>query len=165
MASPIIRDATMRDARRIADIYNQAVLHTTATFDDVPESVEDREGWLLAHTGRFPVIVAELDGAVVGWSSLSRWSDRPAYDRTAEVSTYVDEAWRGRGVGRELTGAILERARASGMHALVSRVCAENRASVALFEKLGFAAVGVTHEVGWKFGRWLDVEILELVLT
>jgi L-amino acid N-acyltransferase YncA len=163
MAAPTIRDATLRDACSIADIYNQAVLHTTATFADTPESVEEREGWLLAHGDRHPVIVAEIAGKVVGWASLSRWSDRAAYDHTAEVSTYVDEAWQGRGVGTRLTTAIIERGRASGMHALVSRVCAENQASVTLFRRLGFTAVGVTHEVGWKFGRWLDVEILELV--
>lgn len=163
MAPTTIRDATLRDARSIADIYNQAVLHTTATFADTPESVEEREGWVLAHGDRHPVIVAEVDGKVVGWASLSRWSDRAAYDRTAEVSTYVDEAWQGRGLGTMLTEAIIERGRASRMHALVSRICAENEASVALFRRLGFTTVGVSHEVGWKFGRWLDVELLELV--
>jgi phosphinothricin acetyltransferase len=159
-----IRDATLPDATAIADIYNQAVLHTTATFDIVPQSVQDREGWMIAHGGRHPVIVAEAEGRVVGWASLSRWSERPAYDRTAEVSVYVDESGQRRGIGSALTRTIVESGRSLGMHALMFGVCAENGGSVAMAEKIGFTQVGTLREVGEKFGRLLDVLVMELLL-
>jgi phosphinothricin acetyltransferase len=159
-----IRDAVLDDAAAIADIYNQAVLHSTATFDTQPQSVEEREAWMTAHGSGHPVIVAAAAGRVVGWGSLSRFSTRPAYDRTAEVSTYIDEAWRGNRIGTTLTEALVERAAALGMHALVARICVENEASLRMVERLGFERVGVLREVGEKFGRLLDVVMLERLL-
>ncbi|HEY3318354.1 MAG TPA: GNAT family N-acetyltransferase [Coriobacteriia bacterium] len=154
----------MADAAAIADIYNQAVLHSTATFDTQPRSTEEREGWLTCRGTAHPVLVAEADGRVVGWASLSPWSDRPAYARTAEVSVYVDESARGSGVGAALMAALLERARDVGVHALLARVCTENDVSLRLSERFGFGHVGVMREVGEKFGRLLDVAVLELLL-
>jgi L-amino acid N-acyltransferase len=158
------RIATIADAAAIADIYNQAVLRSTATFDTVPQTADERAAWLASHGRRHPVIVATLAGRVLGWASLSRWSDRPAYDRTAEISVYVDEGARGNGVGGTLMREMIERARAVDLHALVSRVCSENEVSLALSEKCGFTTVGVMHETGEKFGRLLDVVVLELLL-
>lgn len=160
-----IRDAVSSDAAAIADIYNQAVLHTTATFDTETGSAEERTAWLAAHGRRHPIIVAEQDGRVVGWASLSRWSDRPAYDRTAEYSTYVDERAQRGGVGTLLTVAILERAREAGVHAVIGRVCAENEASLKIASRLGFEEVGVMREVGLKFGRLLDVVVVQKLLV
>jgi L-amino acid N-acyltransferase len=159
-----IREAGPSDAAAIADIYNQAVLHTTATFDTVAQSADERLAWLSSHGPAHPVIVAEEDGVVLGWGSLSRYSARPAYARTAEMSTYVDEASRGRGVGGALAAALLERGTAAGLHVLLVRICTENEVSLAMYERLGFEHVGVLREVGEKFGRLLDVAVFQKVL-
>jgi L-amino acid N-acyltransferase YncA len=161
----IIRPAVHADAARIAEIYNQAVMHSTATFDTEPETAEDREHWLGEHTApQHPVIVAERDGRVVGWASLSRYSDRCAYEATVEASAYIDEAETGRGLGTALSQALLEAGRAGGVHAVLARICTENTASLAMSRKLGFVEVGVMREVGVKFGRSLDVMVLEKLL-
>ena len=102
---------------------------------------------------------------MVGWASLSRWSERPAYDDTAETSFYVKAEYRGRGIGRALKGAIVAEARRLGFHTLIARVAAESEASLHLNESLGFTHVGTLKEVGKKFGRRLDVHILQMILT
>jgi L-amino acid N-acyltransferase YncA len=160
-----IRPAITADAAAMARIYNQAVLNTTATFDTQPESVATRERWLTNHADPcHPVLVAELDGVVVGWASLSAWSDRCAYAASVEASTYVDEAMLGRGIGTTLSAAVLEAGRAAGVHAVLARICTENEASIRMSKKLGFVEAGVLHEVGRKFDRWLDVMMLEKLL-
>jgi L-amino acid N-acyltransferase len=161
----LIRPATRDDAAAIAAIYNQAVAHTTATFDTQPESVETREAWLEEHSRpQHPVLVAEVGGRVAGWSSLSSWSSRCAYDATVEISTYVDEGFQGRGLGPRLTRAILEAGREGGVHAVLSRICTENERSIRMAREIGFSEVGVLREVGVKFGRTLDVLMLERIL-
>jgi L-amino acid N-acyltransferase YncA len=165
VTEPTIRHAVAADAAAISRIYNQAVLNTTATFDTEPEDVETRERWLAAHADpRHPVLVVEVDGEVVGWASLSTWSDRCAYAASVESSAYVDEAWAGKRIGTRLSEAVLEAGRAAGVHAILARICTENTASLAMAKRLGFTEVGVLHEVGWKFGRWLDVAMLEKLL-
>lgn len=165
MEDTLMRRATPADAAAMADIYNQAVVSSTATFDTQPETPEQRERWLEQHTApQHPVLVAERDGRVAGWTSLSRYSDRCAYVATVEVSTYVDESETGRGLGTALTEAVLEAGRAGGVHAVLSRICTENAASLAMAHKLGFFEVGVMREVGVKFGRPLDVMVLERLL-
>lgn len=161
----LIRPATHVDAAAIAAIYNHAVLNSTATFDTCPESVGEREAWLERHTApQHPVLVAERDGRVVGWASLSSYSDRCAYEATVEVSAYVDENERGRGLGTSLMEAILEAGRNGGVHAVLSRICTENEASLKMARRLGFFEIGVMREVGMKFGRSLDVMLLERIL-
>lgn len=160
-----LRPARESDAAAIADIYNQSVLGSTATFDTVPQTVDARLEWLRAHGERHPVLVAEdPDSRVVGWGSLSKWSDRPAYDLTVEISIYIDETYTGRGLGMRFAEELLAAARALGHHSVVSRISAENAASIALSERLGFRLAGTLHEVGRKFDRWLDVVIYELLL-
>lgn len=160
----IIRDAELADAAAIADIYNEAILTTTATFDTEPKSVEDRAQWLESHDDRHPVIVAIVDGQVVGWSSLTRWSERRAYDGTAETSFYVHSNHRGLGIGRRLKEAIVERAQELGYHTLLARVADGSDASLHLNESLGFVRIGVLREVGQKFGKFHDVHILQKML-
>lgn len=165
MTDIAIRRAEAGDAEAVSRIYNQAVLNTTATFDTQPESVDARERWLEAHADpQHPVLVAEADGEVVGWASLSTWSDRCAYAASVEASAYVDESWVGRGIGTALSTAVLEAGSAAGVHAVLARICTENAASIAMSKRLGFTEVGVLHEVGCKFGRWLDVMMLEKLL-
>src|SRR5262245_18149085 len=106
-ADPIIRRAELADVPAITDVYNEAILTTTATFDTEPKTVAVRTAWLESHDDRHPVLVAVVDGAVVGRTSLTRWSDRRAYDDTAETSFYVHSTHRGRGIGRKLKDAII----------------------------------------------------------
>ena len=161
MSVHLIRLATAADAAAIAAIYNQAVIGSTATFDTEPRSVEERQAWLAGHDEAHPVTVLERDGVVVGWASLTPAGERRAWEHTVEISTYVDDSAHGTGVGRALGVEIMDRARALGHHVVISRICAENEASIHLAGKLGFERVGVMHEVGRKFDRWLDVVILE----
>ncbi|MCE5203413.1 MAG: N-acetyltransferase family protein [Coriobacteriales bacterium] len=159
-----IRPATAADSAAIAAIYNDAITSSTATFDTEPKTPEDRAAWLTEHRERHPVLVAEKDGRVVGWGACSTWSDRCAYDATVELSVYVDPDEHRHGVGRTLSRELIGLAPALGIHSIIGRICTENTASLALAETLGFSLVGVMHEVGRKFGRWLDVAIWELLI-
>ena len=158
-----VRRAAPADVPSIARIYNEAIRHTTATFDTEPRSLRERRRWFAAHDRRHPILVAERDGAVVGWASLSPWSDRPAYDRTAEVSVYVAAADRGQGIGSRLLGALVRRGRSVGHHTRIARIADRNPASLRLHATAGFRSIGVMREVGSKFGRLLDVDLLQLL--
>ena len=118
----LIRRAGPSDVPEITAIYNEAILTTVATFDTELKTVEERTQWLQSHDERHPVIVALVDGRVVGWSSLTRWSERTAYDDTAETSFYVYSTHRGRGIGRMLKEAIIEEARRLKFHTIIARV-------------------------------------------
>jgi len=159
-----IRSAEMADAAAIAEIYNEAIRTTTATFDTEPKTVEERTRWLQLHDERHPVLVAIVDERVVGWASLMIWSDRPAYSDTAETSFYVHSTHRGRGIGRLLKEATIEEARRLGYHTLIARVAEGSEESLHLNESAGFVLVGTLKEVGRKFGRLLDVHILQKML-
>jgi phosphinothricin acetyltransferase len=165
MTAPIqIRRAEVADVDAITEIYNEAILTTTATFDIEPKTKEDRLQWFQSRGERFPVLVAVLDGKVAGWASLNQWSDRRAYDGTAETSFYVKSEFRGRGVGRKLKEATIEEARRLEFHTLIARVAEGSEASLHLNESFGFFHVGTMKEVGRKFGRLLDVHILQKML-
>jgi len=164
MNPPTIRPATIADLPSITRIYNDAILTTTATFDTEPKTIDEQREWFAHHGLRYPVLVAVSGGNVTGWASLTAWSDRCAYADTAEVSVYVDEPRRGGGTGRALAEAIIKAGRQAGLHTLLSRIAEGNAASLRLTESLGFKQVGIMHEVGFKFGRRLDVCLLELVL-
>jgi len=159
-----IRRAELADLEAITDIYNEAILTTTATFDTEPKTTAERLTWYQAHDERHPILVAVLEGEVVGWSSLSRWSDRRAYDDTAETSFYVKSKFRGQGVGRKLKEATIEEARVLGFHTLIARVAEGSEESLHLNQSVGFVLVGTLQEVGRKFGRLLDVHILQKML-
>ncbi|MCM2303470.1 MAG: GNAT family N-acetyltransferase, partial [Elusimicrobia bacterium] len=127
-----IRPATDRDIPSITDIYNQAVLRATGTFDTEPKTLEQQRAWFSLHGPSHPVIVAEADGKVVGWASMSPYSDRCAYARTAEVSVYIDEKARGAGVGGALLEAILAAGKSAGLKQVLARVTEGNEASLRL---------------------------------
>lgn len=160
----ILRRAELADAPAIAAIYNEAILTTVATFDVETKSVEDRIAWLAAHDERHPVIVAEAQGQVIGYVCLSRWSDRRAYDDTAETSFYVKSEFRGQGVGRRLKETILEEARRLKYHTILARVAQGSEQSLHLNLSMGFVLVGTLKEVGLKFGKRLDVHVLQKTL-
>jgi L-amino acid N-acyltransferase YncA len=166
MQSPIqIRRADESDVDEITEIYNEAILTTTATFDVEPKTRADQLEWFRSHGERYPVIVAVVGGLVVGWASLSRYSERSAYDETAETSFYVKSEFRGRGVGRQLKAAIIAEARRLRFHTLLARVAEGSEESLHLNESFGFVHAGTLKEVGCKFGRRLDVHVLQLMLN
>lgn len=156
-----VRPARDLDVPALATIYNEAVRTTVATFDTEPRSVEAQRVWLQQHGPRHPVLVVEEEGHVVGWASLSPWSDRRAYDGTAEVSFYVRSDRQGRGFGRALLAANVAGADDLGYHVLLARVADGNAVSIHLHAAMGFRPAGVMREVGYKFGRWIDVHLLE----
>lgn len=159
-----IRPARAEDIPAITAIYNEAILTTTATFDTEPKTQAERLRWLESHSERFPVLVATVGDEVVGWASLNQWSDRRAYDGTAETSFYVAAPFRGRGYGRALKQATIDEARRLGFHTLLARVAEDSDASLHLNAAFGFVHVGTMKEVGRKFGRLLDVHLLQKML-
>ncbi|MGE5527570.1 MAG: N-acetyltransferase family protein [Patescibacteria group bacterium] len=159
-----IRSASGGDLAAINDIYNDAVLHTTATFDLEPRGMEEASAWFRAHGAAYPLFVAACGGRVIGWSSLSPYAPRPAYRYTVEDSVYVHRDYRGRGAGRALLAAVVQAAAALGYRAIVAKVADHNGPSLAVHKALGFAEIGTLIAVGYKFDRWLDVDLLELLL-
>jgi len=161
-----IRPATRADVPAILDIYNDAVLTTTATYDYEPRSLQHRLQWFDDHERiGFPIFVAEDDERkIVGWSSLSRFHDRKGYQFTCENSIYVAAHARGRGVGKLLLEPLIESAKKLGLRAIIALIDASNEASVRLHARCGFFEVGRFPSVGFKFGRWLDVVYMELLL-
>jgi phosphinothricin acetyltransferase len=164
-AAVTVRLASEHDLPGIFEIYDEQVRHGTSTFETVPRSPAERRDWLDAHpAARYPAIVATLHGRVVGWAGLSPWSPRPAYARTAECSVYVHKDHRRQGIARLLMNDLMERARAAGIKVLVGRLVLGNDASIALHESLGFQTIGVMRRCGEKFGRILDVKVMDLHL-
>ena len=160
----LVRRATQDDVQAITDIYNDAILNTTATFDTKPKSSADRLEWFLSHDDRHPVLVLEVNRKIVGWASLTQWSDRKAYDSTVETTFYVDSESRGRGYGWMLGEALVDEARELGFHTLIARITDGSDASIHLHERAGFEHIGTMKEVGHKFGDYLDVHILQKIL-
>jgi L-amino acid N-acyltransferase YncA len=160
-----MRDATPDDLPGIMEIYNDAVLNTTAIWNDVLVDLENRKEWFKARKDRgFPVIVAVRDGAVVGYASYGDWRAFDGYRHTREHSIYVHKNARGAGLGKLLMQALIEHAKANGVHVLIAAIESENTASIRLHEALGFRIAGRYSEVGRKFDRWLDLTSMELKL-
>jgi phosphinothricin acetyltransferase len=159
-----LRLATVDDADPIREIYNLEVTTSTATFDLVPRSLDEQRAWLAERSGALAVVVAVDDGVVCGFGSLSPWRSRPAYSTTVEDSVYVHREHQGQGVGRALLGELVSTATRHGFHACMARIVGGHEASIALHQRCGFEVVGTEHEVGRKFGRWLDVVLMERLL-
>ena len=164
MPDATTRLATADDAEPIMEIYNREVTTSTATFDLVPRTLADQRAWLADRSGAFSAIVAVQAGQVVGFESLSPYKERAAYRTTVEDSVYVHRDHTGRGIGRLLLERLVDVARDSGFHAVIARIEAGGVASRALHAACGFELVGVERQVGRKFGRWLDVAVMQLVL-
>jgi phosphinothricin acetyltransferase len=160
-----VRRATVADAEAIRRIYNAEVLGSTTTFDLVARSVDDQREWLAGHSGPYPAVVAECDGHVAGFGSLSPYRSRPAYATTVEDSVYVERDKRARGVGRRLLSELVSVGAAHGFHAVIARIADGQEASIALHRSCGFEQIGVEREVGRKFGQWLDVVLMERLLV
>jgi phosphinothricin acetyltransferase len=162
--SVAIRLATERDLDDIRAIYDHYVATSTCTYQLSAETPHARATWFASHGPRHPVIVAEIDGAIVGWGSLSVHNPREGYARTVDDSLYVRHDFHRRGVGRAILADLIERARSLDHHVVVAGVDAEQTPSLALHASFGFREVGRFREVGFKFGRALDVVYLQKVL-
>lgn len=160
----LIRPATISDLQTITDIYNEAILNTTATFDTETKTAEQQKGWFNNHDEKHPIVVAEENGTVIGWASLSKWSDRCAYDSTAEVSVYVHHEHRNKGIGKQLMQTLIAEAKQAGLHTLIARITQNNDNSIHIHQSFGFDHAGVLREVGKKFGKYLDVHMMQKVL-
>jgi len=158
-----VRKATFEDLEAITEIYNDAIQKTVATFDTEPKSLEEQKAWFSHHDEKYPIIVAEEDDSIVGWASLSRWSDRCAYSDTAEISLYVRESHRGKGIGGKLINEIIDEGKRAHLHTVIARISEGNSMSIHLHESVGFRHIGVMKEVGRKFGRLIDVNLMQLV--
>ncbi|MCU1453632.1 MAG: sortase-like acyltransferase [Acidimicrobiales bacterium] len=161
-----IRLATIDDAEAIRGIYNPEVLKSTVTFDLRPRSLAEQQAWLEARSGAHAAIVA-VDGsdAVVGFGALSPYRDRPAYVTTVEDSVYVHREHHGLGIGKALLTELVWLATAHGFHAVMARIVGGHEASIALHRAVGFEIVGTEREVGRKLGRWLDVVLMQRILS
>jgi len=159
-----LRLARPDDAEATRTIYNAEVTGSSVTFDLVPRSLEEQRDWLAARSGALAVVVAEVAGEIVGFAALSPYRSRPAYSTTVEDSVYVRGDQRGTGVGRALLAELVEVAAARGFHTMMARIVGGHDASIGLHRSLGFELVGVEKEVGRKFGRWLDVALMQRML-
>ena len=160
-----LRRATVEDAEAIRTIYNVEVQTSTVTFDILPRSVEDQRRWIEDRSGAHAVVVAtDDDGAVIGFGSLSPYKERPAYATTVEDSVYVHRDHQGEGVGRSVLAELLRLAEDHGFHAVMARIVGDHATSIGLHSSQGFHVVGREREVGRKFGRWLDVVVMERLL-
>jgi phosphinothricin acetyltransferase len=163
----IIRDAVSADLPAIRDIFNDAVLNTTAIWMDGVVDLANREAWFAARAQQgYPILVAvdEAD-AVVGYASYGDWRPFDGFCNTVEHSVYVRSDQRGKGVGPLLMQALMERCKAGGKHVMVAAIESGNAASIRLHERLGFITTGQMPQVGRKFGRWLDLTFMQLILT
>jgi phosphinothricin acetyltransferase len=161
-----LRDATGADLETIRAIYNHYVGTSTCTYQTEPDTAEERLAWFSGRTEAHPVIVAEdpSTGEVVAWASLSPWNRRAGYRHTVEASFYVHHDHHRRGIGRAMVREMIDRARSCGHHAIIGGASADQFASIALQESMGFERVALFREVGHKFGRWLDVVYMQLLL-
>lgn len=157
----IIRDALIDDLPAITAIYNEAILKTVATFDTEPKTQDEQKAWFMEHGMTNPIVVAEESGVIVGWAALSKWSDRYAYSDAAEISLYVKKDHQGKGIGRKLMKAVLDRGQKAGLHTVLARIAEGNEISVHLHQAMGFKHIGIMKEVGRKFGRRLDVYLMQ----
>jgi phosphinothricin acetyltransferase len=160
----VIRPATVADAAAIAAIYNEGILDRIATFETELRTPEERARWLTERDPRYVVLVAELDGQVVGWAALSPYSSRACYRGVADHSIYIARAARGRGVGRRLLGALIAAAEREGFWKLTSRLFPFNEASLALHRRLGFREVGINQKHAKLDGQWLDTVTIERLI-
>ncbi|MCA0424620.1 MAG: N-acetyltransferase family protein [Proteobacteria bacterium] len=155
-----------RHANPILDIFNEAILTSTALYDYKPRTMESMTNWFAAkRAGGFPVIgVENAAGALIGFGSYGTFRAWPAYKYTVEHSVYVHKGHRGQGLGRILMQALIKAARENGRHVMIGGIDAANAGSIALHEQLGFRHVGTLPQTGFKFGRWLDLAFYQLIL-
>ena len=164
--SIIIRDAAENDLMAILDIYNEVIINTTAVYSEQPHTLQMRKDWYDDRVkNNFPVYVADAGGKVAGFCSFGHFRVWPCYRYTVEVSVYVEASFRGKGISKMLLTALINRAKEMKLHAVIAGISADNEISLNLHRSFGFVEVAHFKEVGYKFGRWLDLKFLELLLV
>jgi L-amino acid N-acyltransferase len=155
-----------RHAEAMLAIFNDAIVNSTALYDYKPRTMASMTAWFEAKAkGRYPVIGFESEaGELMGFASYGTFRAWPAYKYSVEHSVYVDARFRGQGIGRRLLEAVIASAREQDYHVLIGGIDATNRASIALHERMGFTHCGTIQQVGFKFGRWLDLAFYQLAL-
>ena len=160
-----IRPARASDLEAILAIHNQVVTTSTAIYEDLPSTLEQRQQWYDARIAQgYPVLVAVDGQQAIGYATFGEWRSRWGYRFTVEHTVHVDQDWRGHGIGRALLEALVPLARQMGKHTMIGAVDAENQASIRFHERLGFESTGRCRQVGYKFGRWLDLVFMQLIL-
>jgi phosphinothricin acetyltransferase len=160
-----IREATQEDLPAMLDIYNDVILNTTAVYDYQPHTLEMRQQWFENKQEQgFPVFVAEEAGIVCGFSTIGPFRNWAAYKYSVENSIYVASSARGKGIGKLLFPPIIKAAEKRNMHTIVAGIDATNEGSIKLHEQFGFVEVAHFKQVGYKFGKWLDLKFLQLLL-
>ncbi|MGE7994452.1 N-acetyltransferase family protein [Pseudomonas sp. NPDC089554] len=163
--SYLIRDALPDDVPGILDIYNDAVRNTTAIWNETPVDLANRQAWFAARAEQgYPILVAVDDSGVLGYASFGDWRPFEGFRHTVEHSVYIRDDQRGKGLGPVLMQALVVRARACDKHVMVAAIESGNAASIRLHERLGFTITGQMPQVGVKFGRWLDLTFMQLLL-
>lgn len=157
-----IREATAQDLAAMLAIYNDVVATSTAIYRDVPMPSGEYEQWWRARVAQgYPVLVAVVDEAVAGFATFGDFRTWPGYRFTVEHSVHVRTDQRGGGIGTQLVRALMERATQLGKHVMIAGVDADNASSIRFHERLGFEAGAPLREVGFKFGRWLDLVLMQ----
>jgi L-amino acid N-acyltransferase len=154
-------------ATAILDIFNEAIANSTALYDYKPRAPDAMTAWFAAKTaGQFPVLGIETsDGTLMGFASYGTFRAWPAYKYSVEHSVYIHRDFRGQGLGRQLMAALIERAQQQNKHVMVGAIDLANAVSISMHEKLGFQHCGVVKQAAFKFGRWLDLALMQLVLA
>jgi L-amino acid N-acyltransferase len=160
-----IREAAASDLQAILDIYNDAILNTTSVYNYEPHTIAMRQEWFdQKQQAQLPVLVAEQNGIVIGFSTYGPFRAWAAYKYSVEVSVYIHPDYRGRGIAKLLYPPLFQKAREQQLHALMAGIDASNTASIRLHEQFGFKTVGLFKEVGYKFDQWLDLQFMQLIL-
>lgn len=159
-----IRMATIHDLPAIVSIYNEFI-DTTVTMDTIPATIEDKTRWFNNHSAEYPITCFVMDtGIIAGWSSLSKWSEKLGYKGTVENSIYVSRKFHHSGIGTKLLTDSIKKAKSLDRHCIVSRIDAENTISISLHQKYGFQKIGLMKEFGFKFNRYIDIVLLQLLV-
>ena len=160
-----IREAQEGDLPAILEIYNDVIATSTAIYRDEPATLEDRRSWFAARKSESQPVLVATDGGVVGFAAFGGFRPWPGYRFTVEHSVHVRADRRGQGVGAALMTPLIERAAALGMHVMIAGIDADNQRSIRFHERLGFTRVAHMREVGFKFGRWLDLVLMQRILN
>jgi L-amino acid N-acyltransferase YncA len=161
-----IRDAIEDDLADILNIYNEVIINTTAVYSEKPHTLEMRNEWFQDRVNNnFPVFVADIGGKIAGFSSFGHFRVWPCYRYTVELSVYVEVSQRGKGISKILLQSLIDRAIKMNIHTMLAGISADNEVSINLHRSFGFKEVAHFKEVGYKFGRWLDLKFLELILS
>jgi len=160
----MIRSVKIEDAKEIAGIYNYYILNSVVTFEETPVSAEEMKARIELITSRFPWIIYEIDGRIIGYAYASEWKSRCAYKHSLESTIYLKQGENKKGIGSMLYQALLKPLREMDVHAVIGGIALPNESSVCLHEKFGFEKVAHFKEVGFKFGKWIDVGYWEFIL-